>query len=153
MEPHHYPFKSNGLYEFTFTSIGPKGKIRKKVWYEFDHDKGMYLELRFGDDVGFDKPDVDAISDNSDRDVVLRTVALTVVVMLKRFPELAVRGTGSNEARVRLYHILIGKHHNKISAIVSVHGKRKNRWSPFKRGVRYTEFQATLKCYEKKYET
>ena len=80
-----YNFFTNDYHAFEFFSEGPKGRIRKMVIYSkiSDTEPPIY-NLAFGDiNPVTGKMDDSIISDNEDKDIILATVANTIVALLQ----------------------------------------------------------------------
>lgn len=101
---------------YTFSSKGPRGEIQKVVKFRlFQTQPVVVYNVSLGDvnknEIGFDE---DVISDNGDRDKVLRTVANIVALFCHRHPRAYVVARGSSAARNRLYQIMIS---NRLAEI------------------------------------
>ena len=109
---------------FEFISEGPNGMIKKKVQYQrIDEDEELY-NLAFGD-VSSNNKNIDdkVVSNNGDRDKVLATVAATLFVFMKEYPNAIVYAKGSNLARTRLYQTGISKYFEGINKQFKVFGE------------------------------
>jgi hypothetical protein len=132
---------SDGL-AYEFNSNGPKGRIRKAIWFQRVPELGRNVyNLAFGDyDPITDRIDDKVVSNNGDREVVLHTVADAVVVFLERMPLAIVQIKGSSISRIRLYQIGIAFFWHEIKDRYEVLGKNNELWQQFKRGINYEEF-------------
>ena len=130
---------------FEFTSVGPKGNIRKRVIYSKTQVEGLY-NLAFGDkDLNTGEIDDTVITDNKDSLKVLATVAFTIYTFVKAYPSAWVGITGSTKARTRLYQIGISNNLEYIMADFVVLGKKDKVWHPFEKNTEYEAFLITLK--------
>lgn len=99
---------------FEFDSEGPQEKVRKIIQYTEINLKN-YFNLGFGD-TNYNTNDIDylVVTNNSDSQKVLATVAATLFEFTDQYPEAHVIATGSTLARTRLYRIGIT---NNLEAI------------------------------------
>jgi hypothetical protein len=136
-----YLFESSpDFLTFEFDSIGPKGTITKVVRYTEINVHGYY-NLGFGDK----DPQSNFISDltvtnNSDSQKVLATVARTLYLFTERYPNAVVLATGSTLARTRLYRIGITNNLAAIEQDFVVLGLTDSEWEPFRKNVTYHSF-------------
>jgi hypothetical protein len=109
---------------FEFISEGPKGMIKKRVQYHKIYEDEELYNLAFGD-ISLEKKKIDdkVVSNNADRDKVLATVAATLFVFMKKYPDAIVYAKGSNPARTRLYQIGISKNLEDINKQFEVLGE------------------------------
>jgi hypothetical protein len=129
---------------YDFVSEGPKGKIKKVIFY--DELGNNWYNLAFGDwnAIG-QKIDDKARSNNNDRDKVLATVALTIIDFFKYHPEAEVYAMGSTPVRTRLYQIGIYKYWHLISPLISIKGLINGNWEPIEKHKNYHAFLAKAK--------
>lgn len=128
------------LFTFEFNSFGPKGRIRKIVQFTKTNWKDIY-NLGFGDKNENTGEISDfSISNNSDSNRVLVTVASSVSAFTIRYPNLWVYATGSTDSRTRLYQIGISRHLDEIQLEFEIFGLRENEWIPFLRNINYEAF-------------
>jgi hypothetical protein len=129
------------LESFEFTSVGPKGKILKVVFYSEINIKGFY-NLGFGDK----DPITGFISDltvtnNGDSQKVLATVAATLYAFTIEKPDATIIATGSTAARTRLYRMGISNYLEEISKDFIVFGLTEHsKWEIFKKNITYGAF-------------
>lgn len=130
---------------FEFTSVGPKGEIRKLVIYSETKNKNVY-NLAFGDK-DFVTSDIDdlVVTDNQDSQKVLATVASTLYTFMDNYPDAWVGAEGSTKARTRLYQMGISKYLDEITEDFVVLGSNERKWELFKRNIRYDAFLITHK--------
>jgi len=129
---------TDNYHNYTFYSEGAKGKIKKTVIYTKIFDDPIAYNLAFGDED--DKTGLinDAIvTDNKDRDVVLATVAATIIEFSKRFGNHYIYATGNTLSRTRLYQIGVGKFLDEISEEFEVFGYNNGHWHEFERNENY----------------
>lgn len=126
---------------FEFESEGPNGKIKKEVQYTLINLDGfVYYNLGFGDlNVNGRVNDL-SISNNSDRDKILATVALTAVKFTEYLPNALVYAEGSTPGRTRLYQIAIGLNLEDIGALFIVYGLKNRQWLLFEKNTNYEAF-------------
>lgn len=128
------------LFTFEFNSFGPKGRIRKIVQFTKTNWKDIY-NLGFGDkNENTGEVSDFSISNNSDSNRVLATVASSVSAFTIRYPHLWVYATGSTDSRTRLYQIGISRHLDEILLEFEIFGLRENQWIPFSRNINYEAF-------------
>jgi hypothetical protein len=129
--------KEDHMYEFF--SEGPRGRIRKVVFYEKIGDD--LFNLGFGDwNSERQKVDDSFRSNNGDRDKVLATVAFTALDFTDEFPEALILMEGSTSARTRLYQMGIGNNLLEINENFEVRGYRGEHWEFFRQGRNYESF-------------
>ena len=111
----HYLFESSpDLLTFEVGSVGPRGTVTKVVQYTEINVKGFF-NLGFGDkdhESGYIS-DL-TVTNNSDSQKVLATVARTLYLFTEQYPNAVVLATGSTHARTRLYRMGIS---NNLAAI------------------------------------
>lgn len=128
---------------YSFSSIGPKGQIRKIIAYQPTDVADEYnLALLDETAVGFSDLTVTA---NEDRDRVLATVIQTIDLFFHWYPNATVIFTGSNDVRTRLYRAVIGKYMDKISEKFDIYGVRNDDYEKFVRNRAYNSFIIRLR--------
>ena len=144
-----YPYTISGDHLiYTFDSYGPNGKIRKIVRYRPRNPGSLaYFNLGFGDqNVVTGKVDDRAVSNNSDKEKVLATVAATVLDFICTFPDAFIHAQGSTPARTRLYQMGISANWNEISSLLQVYGYVfDSGWQPYEKNIKYLAFLARRK--------
>ena len=127
--------------EFEFDSTGPKGIVRKVVQYSETNLKDLY-NLGFGDkdESSTGKINDLIITNNGDSQKVLATVALTLYVFIKYFPNASVIAIGVTPTRTRLYRMGISNNLEAIEKDFYVFGLRNNVWHKFAKGTSYDAF-------------
>ena len=131
---------------FDFISEGPKGFIKKRVQYTLTHQTNVF-NLAFGDviDETNDFDDV-IVSDNKDSKKVLATVASTVSIFIKAYPEAIIYAEGRNPARTRLYRIGISNNLEELKENFDVYGYLENiGWFPYQKNKDYSAFYIKIK--------
>lgn len=133
--------------DFEFEGEGPKGKIKKVVRYSPQNAQGVtYFNLAFGDwNEELQKIDDGVVSGNNDRQLVLATVASTVLDFTAHFPDVPVHAKGSTPARTRLYQMGISANWSNIEPILVVYGLYQGQWQEFQKNVNYEAFFARRK--------
>jgi hypothetical protein len=125
---------------FEFISIGPKGRILKRIKYTQTEDPRIW-NLSMGDVIKeTDEVDYYSKSNNDDTEKVLATVAATVFGFFKKHPDAIVYATGSTGTRTRLYQMGINKYFSEIEADYHILGELKNRLNRFDKGINYEGF-------------
>jgi hypothetical protein len=140
MELSHYTYKINeNFLDYEFSSIGPKGHIRKVV--RFTQISTNVFNLAFGDlDEKTGKISDIIVSNNNDSRKVLATVAATVHDFTLQYPDVWIIAKGSSLARTRLYRMGITNHWNEISTDFEVFGLKESTWESFKARRDYEAF-------------
>ena len=130
---------------YEFTSVGPKGSIKKLVEYSATSVKNVY-NLAFGDyNEANDGIDDKSITNNGDSQMVLATVASTLYAFTGRYPEAWVHVTGSTSVRTRLYRMGITNNLTEIAEDFFVFGLKDEKWEKFIVGEDYEAFLVTRK--------
>lgn len=116
MNLEQYRLKANKAFvSFSFTSIGPKGNIEKRIIYSKSDERGVY-NLAFGDKIkGSKEIDDTVVTDNKDGQKVLATVAASVYIFTEKYPTAWVVISGSTISRTRLYRIGIAHYFDELS--------------------------------------
>lgn len=137
---------SSSLLKFEFQSEGPKGNIKKQIMFKAFDNNPIVFNLGFGDVDQNGNVNNMVISDNSDSQKVLATVALTIYKFYERHPDCYVFITGSTPSRTRLYRIGIGNNLAKIRNDFYVFGLvEESVWELFEKGRNYNAFLIKLK--------
>ncbi len=126
---------------FEFTSEGIKGRIRKRVAFQFTGEENIY-NLAFGD-VNEETDDYDnlAVTNNGDSDKVLATVASTVFLFSNQYPDAVIYAKGSTPVRTRLYRIGISKNFEELSETFDVFGLSDDKhWKSYEKNKSYSAF-------------
>lgn len=138
-----YPYVSKSNHKtFLFESVGPKGKIRKRVIFSLINEQFEDIyNLSFGDRYHTKSGINDKIiSNNGDRTKVLATVALTVLEFFEHFPNAIVYIEGSTPSRTRLYQIEISAHLMEIYEFFDIYGFNNGKFEKFRIGTNYEAF-------------
>lgn len=143
-----YPISaSETLMTFEFISTGPKGKISKKIYFQPTHFEGVF-NLAFGDkEDDTDDLNDETVSNNGDKEIILATIAHTVLIFTNFYPDAWIYATGSTKARTRLYRMGLNKILDEIANDYELFGELEDQWIPFKKN---TEFQGFLIRRKKK---
>jgi hypothetical protein len=148
MQLETYSFiKRPASYYYEFFSDGPNGNIKKVVeFYKLENYEEDVYNLAFGDWDEKDRQIDDlAISNNSDREKVLATVAATVLEFMKDHPQAIILARGSTKSRTRLYQMGITKMWHEISLLFEIQGNINSVWQPFQKGVNFDGFLLRVK--------
>ena len=124
---------------YEFLSSGPKGTIKKVVKYtEVQPD---VFNLGFGDwDEAEQVVKDNTRTNNADRDIVLATVASTVIDFMQYHPDVILFAEGETPAKTRLYQMRIDSNWHEINQLFEVEGFADGNWEPFERGKNYKAF-------------
>src|SRR5690606_15514411 len=110
------------LMHFGFTSIGPKGEIKKIVEYSETSLTNVF-NLAFGDyDENVGSINDKIVTNNGDSEKVLATVASTVYAFTGRYPDSWLYATGSTRVRTRLYRMGLTNNLTEIAEDFYVYG-------------------------------
>ncbi|HEY5749019.1 MAG TPA: hypothetical protein VIU12_23285 [Chryseolinea sp.] len=143
MDISHYPIQTEEDHlNYSFFSHGPKGRILKTVWFkpiQIEPRKVFNLILEDVDEVT-KKASTDVISNNGDRDKVLSTVAQSVIMISKRYPEACIIARGNSPARNRLYRMMISNHLMEIQTHFLVYGIVGVRVEEYRKDQNYDGF-------------
>ncbi|SHN30493.1 DUF6934 family protein [Mucilaginibacter sp. OK098] len=143
MNLERYPYLvKNNFHDYEFYSEGPNGRIKKAVRFtKINDEEPIFYNLGFGDvSEKTDAIDDSIVSNNNDRDIVLATVAKTVIDFTNIHGNHYVFATGSTPARTRLNQISISGLFNEISIDFEVLGFKDGNWQPFKKNANYEAF-------------
>lgn len=127
---------------FIFTSVGPKGHIKKSIKFQPLAQEGFF-NLAFGDVHPITGELDDRVrSDNNDWEKVLATVVKAVYLFTEQNPFYWVYATGSSPSRNRLYRMAIDKYLDEANADFEILAETSSGWAPYVKGVSYTAFAA-----------
>jgi hypothetical protein len=135
---------SNSFLDYEFYSVGPRGRILKRVEYKKVWGSVSDYNLSFGDVDKDDEIDDLVVTDNRDSKKILATVAFTVTIFMNKYPNKLVLVKGSTEARTRLYRIGISNNLEEIRDFLDIYGLN-NGWKPFIKNCDYKAFMVTTK--------
>lgn len=124
---------SNDFHDYEFYSEGPKGRISKMVTFSRipNSDLAIY-NLAFGDLNTVTGELEDSVSSNNqDREIVLATVANTIVEFCNHHGNHYIYAKGSTASRTRLYQMGITSLWEEISIDFEVYGLKDNDWQEF----------------------
>jgi hypothetical protein len=125
---------------FEFTSIGPKGRVKKIVQYSETNLK-EFFNLGFGDKDDKTGEINDAvITNNGDGQKVLATVASTVYAFTDKYPNAWIYIQGSTEVRTRLYRMGITNNLHEIRKDFNLYGLKEDKWVEFRLNTEYQAF-------------
>ena len=129
---------------YEFLSVGPRGTIRKFVFYEKIGDD--IYNLSFGDWVGDEAGASDTTrSNNNDREKVLLTVASTIPDFIKHYPDAVIIARGSTASRTRLCQMTVAANLNMIKESFTILGYAEGQWQAFLKGRNYAAFSIKAK--------
>ena len=140
MHLEHYQYRTNEQnIDYEFESVGPIRKILKIARFT---KIGEYLyNFGFGDlDPTTGNISDTVVSNNSDGDKVLATVANIIVNFFEIYPHADVFIKGTSDARTRRYQMGISKYFGEISRSLEILGYFEGNWVPFEKGINYQAF-------------
>jgi len=142
MNLERYPYYTKDDFkQYSFYSEGPKGNIRKTIVYAKLSDNPVTYNLAFGDeDPHTGEINDNIVSDNEDRDIVLATVANTIIAFSAHYGNPRIYAVGSTASRTRLYQMSIARLLNEIEADFEIFGVIGDDVYPFEINVNYTAF-------------
>ena len=129
---------------YEFLSSGRKGTIKKVVQYS-EIELGVF-NLGFGDwDEAKQIIKDNTRTNNGDTQLVLGTVASTVIDFMEFHPDSILFAAGQTPAKTRLYQMGINSYWHEISRLFDIEGFADGVWEPFERGKNYDAFTLKLK--------
>lgn len=136
-----YAYFTANYQDYVFYSEGPKGKIKKVIRFTKVQEIPAIYNLAFGDE----DPETGSISDmvttdNNDRDIVLATVANSIIDFSDHFGNHYIYAEGSTLARTRLYQMGILRLWDDIRIDFDIYGLIDGVPSEFKKNVNYDAF-------------
>lgn len=144
MNLEHYNIEvSQDFLEYIFYSQGPKGAIKKIVRFsKVIFGQVAYFNLGFGDwNERENRIDDFVVSNNRDAELVLATVAATVMDFTNHYPEAIIYAEGSTTSRTRRYQMGINKYWVEIEPLFEVFGLIEDEgFIPFESGRNYLAF-------------
>jgi len=150
MNEHKYFFTGMPMvYYYDFVSIGPKGKVHKRVCLRWIGGTTVSIyNLSFGDlDSNTGAINDEVTTNNRDRRKVLATVAAAILAFLSAWPGAYVVAQGSTDARNRLYQAGILSVLDEINEQLILFGRCHGRWEPFRKGINYDAFMVTRRYH------
>jgi hypothetical protein len=130
---------SNSLI-YEFTSIGPKGNIKKIVQFSHIQENDVY-NLAFGNKTVDGSIDDYTANNNKDRDKILATIAAIVFDFTTHFPERYIFFVGSTKERTRLYRMAICLNLEELTKTFIIWGlKQGGGFEPFYSNKHYEGF-------------
>ena len=140
-----YEYKKSGTFgQYYFHSNGPKGRIRKVVFYRhMGKVNGFYYyNVGFGDfEPKSGKINDLIVTDNKDREKILATVVATAMDFTRTIRKCTLIVRGSTPARTRLYQMKISVYYDNISELFEIEGETGKGWEKFERGKNYSGFR------------
>ncbi len=143
--PQYLLTASSDFSVFEFKSNGKDGITRKAVKYTATANPVIY-NLSFGDVIGINRDGILLVDDTAvsgDRDMVLNTVAGTIIEFTARNPDIYVIFRGSTASRTRLYRRAMTIHYEEISKRFNIFGVIKMEDGTLER----TRFDSCVSCY------
>ena len=125
--------------EFTFTSKGPKGAVRKIVQFNETPYQNLYV-LAFGDSKPDGSFDDKVNTNNNDMRKVIATVVKAVRHFTLHYPNSMIYFTGSAASRTNLYRLAITKNLDELSYDFEISGYKNGNLLPFQPGTDYEGF-------------
>jgi hypothetical protein len=125
---------------FEFTSVGPKGEIKKIIQFTETNLKNIF-NLAFGNVNQDGTIDDTTTNNNKDRDKILATIAAVVYDFSERFPQRYVFFTGSSKERIRLYRMALTINYEDLTKTFDIWGlKEEGGFEPFVKRRSYAGF-------------
>lgn len=142
MNSKYYPYFANKNFkEYEFFSEGPRGKIKKVVSFIQIEDDPVIYNMGFGDvDPGTGLISDLSITNNQDTDIVLATVANTIVDFSSHYGNQYIYAQGSTSSRTRLYQMSISNLWEEISIHFELYGMKNGVWHEFQKNINYEAF-------------
>jgi hypothetical protein len=141
MNLERYPYFTCDFKDYVFFSEGPKGRIKKVVRFTKIRDNPDVYNLGFGDEhQNTGKLDSRVVTNNEDRDIVLATVAITVIEFSNHYGKHYIYIEGSTPARTRLYQIGMSAFLDEISIDFDILGSKNGALFKFQKNVNYDSF-------------
>lgn len=140
MQLSRYTYRTNESFlDYEFTSIGPRGHVRKIV--RFTLIRNNVFNLAFGDlDEATGEISDTVVTNNNDSKKVLATVAATVHDFTLQYPGALIIAKGRTHSRTRLYRMGITNNLQEINADFEIYGLKEENWELFEQGKDYTAF-------------
>jgi hypothetical protein len=127
--------------QYTFYSEGRRGKILKVIRFVMVQTLPVVFNVSLGDvNSKTGELSAEAISDNGDRDRILRTVAESIILFCRRYPQVYVFVGGNSLVRNRLYRMIISNRIEEIRERCEVFGVIGFRAYPFRKNQDYNGF-------------
>lgn len=136
---------SEDKFDYEFFSEGPKGRIRKVIFFRPISQENFSFNLAFGD---LDDKGVfnDLItSNNHDAEKILATVGKAVISFTNFYPEAIIYAEGSTPSRTRRYQMGINKFWKEIELDFFVYGLIGKDFESFRSGKNYMGFAVKRK--------
>ncbi|SHG56819.1 hypothetical protein SAMN04488109_0865 [Chryseolinea serpens] len=125
----------------TFYSEGPRGRILKAIRFVMVQASPAVFNVTLGDvKIEFGEVDTLVVSNNGDRDKILRTVAESIILFCRRYPQAYVLVSGNSPVRNRLYRMIISNRINEIRQYCEIYGMIGLRGYPFRESQNYNGF-------------
>jgi hypothetical protein len=127
---------------FKFESVGPKGIIKKFIFYrKINMINENTYNLSFGDwNEKSGNIDDQSVSNNNETERVLFTVALTALQFVTHNPDANILIVGSTSSRTRLYQMVIAQNRTEIHKHFEIQGLKNGYWEDFKTGINFEAF-------------
>jgi hypothetical protein len=141
MELERYPYFTNDFKDYVFFSEGPKGRIKKIIKFTKIQDFPDVYNLGFGDEQpGTEKINDWVVTNSEDRDIVLATVANTIIQFINHYGDYLIYIQGSTPARTRLYQMTISLCLDEVLVDFDLFGSKKGIFERFQKNVNYDAF-------------
>jgi hypothetical protein len=135
-----YTYEINESFlDYEFTSIGPKGAIKKIV--RFTEIDAHIFNLGFGDlDIETGEINDLNVTNNNDSRKILATVAAAIHDFTLQYPGVWIFAKGSSLSRTRLYRMGITNHWDQIDSDFELFGLTEIEWERFEKRREYDAF-------------
>lgn len=126
---------------YTFYSEGPRGRILKVIRFVMVQTSPAVFNVTLGD-VNSETGEVDTlvVSDNGDRDKILRTTAASIILFCRRYPQVYVLVSGNSPVRNRLYRMIISNRIDEVLQYCEIYGVIGLHVYPFRKNQNYNGF-------------
>ncbi|MEJ7663570.1 MAG: hypothetical protein WKG07_30540 [Hymenobacter sp.] len=127
---------------YSFISIGPR-PVEKRIIYAKTTLAGFFnLALADAEEDG--SLNFYSVRNNGDLELIMATVAQTLLVFFQHYPTASVAFSGSTPARTRLYQIILARERQTIAASLVISGVKNNSLEPFQPNRDYEGFVSAL---------
>jgi hypothetical protein len=130
---------SDDFAAFDFISLGTKGAIRKRIFFESIEPDDVY-NLTLGDVDENGALDDSVVSNNGDRNTILATVVKVIEYYTKMFPDRWIFLTGNTEGRIRLYRMAVGLNLEDLSTRFEINALVNKEVVPFTKNLQINAF-------------
>lgn len=138
-EPYDRIYNSSNHWVLEFISTGKNGEFIKRIEFR-PIEVPNYYELVFGDKRKDGSISVYTISNNGDKNKILRTIAEAVRDFLQVYSQAIVFFKGVTPGRTRLYQIAISLHFNDLTKEYEITVLQNGKRLPFRKNIKADAF-------------